>query len=119
VRRAAGTGLSINYRFSGTHDDVPPELADVAYNVAREGITNALKHASGAPINVAVRGSESGLSITVENGPPGKAPSGLEDAGGSYGIHGLRNRLRSVGGTLEAGPTIAGGWRLMAQLPPS
>jgi signal transduction histidine kinase len=118
VRRAAGTGLSVSYRFSGTHDNVSAEFADVAYNVAREGITNALKHASGALINVAVHGSESGLSITVENGRPSSAPSGLEDAGGSYGIDGLRNRLRSVGGTLEAGPTNAGGWRLMAQLPP-
>jgi signal transduction histidine kinase len=107
----------VSYRFSGTHDDVPAELAEVAYNVAQEGITNALKHASGAPVNVSVHGRDGGLSITVENGRSSSVQSGLEDAGGSFGIAGLRDRLGSVGGTLEAGPTNAGGWRLTAELP--
>ena len=117
VRRAAAAGLSVSYRFSGAYDDLPAELSDVAYSVAQEGITNALKHASGAPIDVSVHGGGSALSITVENERSGSAQSGLEDAGGAYGIAGLRDRLRSVGGTLEAGPTNAGGWRLTAQLP--
>jgi signal transduction histidine kinase len=117
VRRAAAAGLSVSYRLSGTYDDVPAEVADAAYNVTQEGITNALKHAPGAPITVWVRCNRSRLSITVENGPPSGAPSGLEEAGGTYGIAGLRDRLRSVDGTLEAEPTNAGGWRLTAQLP--
>ena len=102
---------------SGAYDDLSAELSDVAYSVAQEGITNALKHASGAPIVVSVHGGGSALSITVENARSGSARSGLEDAGGAYGIAGLRDRLRSVGGTLEAGPTNSGGWRLTAQLP--
>src|ERR1700727_294693 len=117
VRRAAATGLSVSYRFSGSYDDVPGQVADIAYSVVQEGITNALKHASGAPIDVSVHGATSTVSITVENGTPSSTQSGLEDAGGTYGIVGLRDRLCSVGGTLEAGPTSAGGWRLMAQLP--
>jgi signal transduction histidine kinase len=117
VRRAAATGLSVSYRFSGSYDDVPGEVADIAYSVVQEGITNALKHGSGAPIDVSVHSGNRTVSITVENGPPSSVQSGLEDAGGTYGIVGLRDRLCSVGGTLEAGPTSAGGWRLMAQLP--
>ena len=119
VRRAAHAGLSVRYRFSGSYDGVPAELADVAYSVGQEGITNALKHAPGASIDVSVHGGDGGLSITVENGRPSSTPSGLEDAGGTYGITGLRDRLRSAGGTLEAGPTSGGGWRLAAQLLPA
>ncbi len=117
VRRAAAAGLSVSYRFSGSCGDAPAELADVAYSVAQEGITNALKHAPGAPIKISVHGGDSVVSITVENGHSNSARSGLEDAGGSYGIAGLRQRLCSVGGTLVAGPTDGGGWRLTAELP--
>jgi len=116
VRRAAATGLSVTYRLSGTHDTVPLELAQAAYHVIQEGITNALKHAPGAPITVAVHTSASRLTITVENGPPSDAGAGLQDAGASYGIDGLRRRLRDTGGLLRAGPRADGGWRLEAEL---
>jgi signal transduction histidine kinase len=117
VRRAAATGLSVTYRFSGALDDLPAELADAAYHVAQEGITNALKHAPGAPISVTVQARSPDLSITIQNGPPTAPRSGLEHAGGDFGVAGLRDRLLGVGGSLQTGPTAGGGWQLTAQLP--
>lgn len=122
VRRAAATGLSVTYRVSGAHDAVPPELAQAAYHVTQEGITNALKHAPGAPITVAVDASARSLKVSVENGvagpgEPGVGDVGLQHAGGGYGIAGLRQRLEAVGGSLTAGPSEDGGWRLEADLP--
>jgi signal transduction histidine kinase len=121
VRRAAGTGLSVTYRVSGAHDAVPPELAQAAYHVTQEGITNALKHAPGAPITVAVDASARTLKVSVENGAAGAGEtgvgdSGLQSAGGGYGIAGLRQRLEAIGGSLTAGPSDEGGWRLEADL---
>jgi signal transduction histidine kinase len=37
--------------------------------------------------------------------------------GSGHGLHGLRERLTSVGGTLEAGPLEGGGFRLRAEVP--
>ena len=71
----------------------------------------------GAPIRVAVHAASGGLSVVVENGPPRDTATGLEDAGGTHGINGLRDRLAVVGGELRAGPTRDGGWRLTAELP--
>jgi signal transduction histidine kinase len=104
---------------TGAADTLPPELAQAAYRVAQEGITNALKHAPGAPITVAVHASRACLSISVENGRTRETGPGLQDVGGGYGIDGLRNRLRPIGGSLRAGPTLDGGWRLEAELPRS
>jgi signal transduction histidine kinase len=119
VQRAAGTGLSVTYRLSGAHHNVPDELAQVAYRVTQEGITNALKHAPGAAITVAVHSSTPSLTIAVANAAPCGTSSGLEDTGGAYGLRGLRDRLQPIGGSLRAGPTPDGGWRLEAELPRS
>jgi signal transduction histidine kinase len=94
-----------------------PDLAQAAYRVTQEGITNALKHAPGAPITVAVHASGPLLTIAVDNGPPNGEGSRLENAGGSYGLEGLRGRLQLTGGSLRAGPKADGGWRLEAELP--
>ena len=37
--------------------------------------------------------------------------------GSGTGLLGLRERIALVGGTLEAGPTADGGWRVVARLP--
>lgn len=117
VRRAAATGLAVSYVCSGDHDEVSPELVHIALHITQEGITNTLKHAPGAPIRVAVHAADGSLSVVVENGPPRGAPTGLEEAGGTHGIAGLRDRVAAVGGDLRAGPTRHGGWRLAVEIP--
>jgi signal transduction histidine kinase len=117
VQRAAATGLAVSYAFSGATDELPPKLADAALHVTQEGITNALKHAPGAPINVAVHTGDGRLSVVVENEAPRDTPTGLEHIGGTRGIDGLRTRVIAAGGELRAGPDSHGGWRLAAELP--
>jgi signal transduction histidine kinase len=117
VRRAVASGLSVTYAFAGRRDRIGPDCAEVAYRVVQEGITNALKHAPGAAITVEVKASAGELCVAVDNAA---SQSGddvpLAGAGGKFGLTGLRERINSVGGTLESGPTETGGWRLMASL---
>lgn len=118
VRQAGASGLPITCSFSGMHDALPLDLSDTAYRMAQEGLTNALKHAPGAPVKVTVDAGERAAVVTVENGPPPRdAASELGDAGGGHGIRGMRERVQDCGGTLEAGPTIDGGWCVRARLP--
>jgi signal transduction histidine kinase len=117
VRQAAATGLAITYRVGGADRALPAEISDVVYRVAQEGITNVLKHAPGAAIAVDLSTRRGAIAITVENGPAVAPGPGLERAGGGYGLAGLQDRVFDAGGTLCAGSTSAGGWRLAAQLP--
>jgi signal transduction histidine kinase len=119
LARAGAAGLAVDYVFSGDNHAVSPKLASVAFHVTQEGITNALKHAPGAPIRVAVDAADGCLSVVVENGPPCEGPSGLEQAGGGHGIAGLRERVAAVGGDLHAAPTLDGGWRIAGEMPTS
>jgi len=118
VRQAGASGLPVTCRFSGHHDALPSDVSEAAYRVAQEGLTNSLKHAPGAPVQVAIDANERAALITVQNGPPRhSSTSELTSTGGHHGIRGMRERVADCGGTLEAGPTADGGWRIAARLP--
>jgi signal transduction histidine kinase len=116
VRQAGASGLPVSCRFVGMHDALSAELADTAYRVAQEGLTNAFKHAPGAQVHVTVDAGERAAVVTVQNGPSGGAATELHGAGGQHGLRGMRERVSDCGGTLEAGPTADGGWRVVARL---
>ena len=116
VTRASGAGLDVSCRFSGSADDLPANAADAAYRVVQESLTNALKHAPGAPVDIVIAGTAGQVEIAVRNGPAAGPPSGLEESGGGRGLAGMRERVSACGGELTAGPA-EGGWQVLARLP--
>jgi signal transduction histidine kinase len=97
---------------------VPAAAALTAYRVLQEAVTNATRHAPGAPIAITLNASGDSLTIEVtDDGTGGDA--GPEDGErSSYGLLGLRERVAAAGGTLEAGPRAdASGWRVAARMP--
>ena len=117
VARASAAGLAVTCRFAGSFDSLSPAAAETAYRLIQESLTNALKHAPGAPVGITINGTGGHVEIGVANGPPAAAPSGLERAGGGRGVAGMRERVAACGGDLSAGPTEGGGWAVLARLP--
>ena len=116
VARAAASGLDVTLRLEGEREGLPAQLASVAFTVAQEGLTNALRYACGAAVTIAVRGESDTLSVEVVNGA-GDRNATLAGDGTGNGLLGLRERVGACGGSLDAGPTAQGGWRLRARLP--
>ncbi|MEU9187583.1 histidine kinase [Streptomyces sp. NPDC048484] len=86
------------------------------HRVVREGLTNVLKHASGAPTRVEVRGVDGGIEVSVTNDVPGADD---RSQGGTHsGLAGLQERISLLGGGFEAGALANGGFRVAAWLPP-
>jgi signal transduction histidine kinase len=85
--------------------------------VVQESLTNALKHAPGAPVDILVEAAGGYVEIDVRNGPAVGPPSGLERSGGGRGLTGMGERVAACGGELAAGPAQDGGWRVVARLP--
>jgi two-component system, NarL family, sensor histidine kinase DesK len=86
--------------------------------VVREGTINVVRHsrATKCTITLAPRSIEitdNGSGRAIANGTSG---SDGADATGT-GIRGLRERLESVGGTLDTGVAPGGGWRIAAAVP--
>jgi MYXO-CTERM domain-containing protein len=116
AERARAAGHRVTVERSGALAGVPAAAGLTAYRVLQEAVTNAIRHAPGAPIAIALRAEGGGLAIEVADGGSGR---GASDADGPrYGLLGLRERVAAAGGTMEAGPRADGpGWRVLARLP--
>jgi signal transduction histidine kinase len=92
--------------------------------IVQEALTNVRKHAPGAAVSVTVHaGTHPGdeVVVTVQDRPtaPSLSPAvagSLAASGGGYGLEGMRERARGLGGTLSAGAT-AEGWCVELRLP--
>lgn len=93
-------------------------VADAAYGIVREALTNVARHAPGARTTVLCRYGDTRTDIVVTSAAP---PSGTTahgaGLGGGRGQGFLRSRARETGGTLTTGPTAEGGWEVRAVLP--
>lgn len=95
--------------------ELPPAVAEAVYGIAREALTNALRHAPGAAVRLRIARHPASMEIVVDDeggGVPGKAA----ELGSGRGVPGMRDRAAGVGGTLTAGPARTG-WRVRATLP--
>lgn len=90
-----GTGVAL--RVEGAPRPLPPQPGLALYRAAQEAITNARKHAPGAPaeLRLAFRDGETVLTVRNETTSPVAAP------GAGLGLQGMRERIELAGGHLE------------------
>ncbi|MFK3981833.1 sensor histidine kinase [Micromonospora sp. NPDC050397] len=101
----------------GPLDGIPVEVSTSGYRVVMEALTNVRQHASGARlVDVSVRRTPDWLVVRVTD--DGEAPRHTGPRGHhGYGLVGLTERIRAVGGQFSAGPGVDGGWIVDAVLP--
>ncbi|WP_447037189.1 sensor histidine kinase [Streptomyces sp. DSM 118878] len=97
--------------------DVSPAVDLSAYRIVQEALSNVMRHAPGARTKITVSLDDQYLLILVVNGPSDGPPAPLEGGGTGHGLVGMRERVRLVGGTVDAGPLPDGGFRVAARLP--
>ena len=112
--RAGGIDLRITPLPSSVR--LPDDVADNAYRIVREGLTNAIKHAPGAQVSVGLVLRDDDLEVNVHDGGARDAQR-LAATGSGLGLIGIRERVESTGGSLAAGPDPNGGWHLRVVMP--
>jgi signal transduction histidine kinase len=110
--RRAGAQVTLD----GTPPPVPDGLGRHVYRIVQEALTNARKHAPGAPVRVRLGAPPGGLEVEVTN-PVTARPVATRVPGAGTGLVGLRERTDLVGGRLAHGHTPDGEFRLHAWLP--
>ncbi len=92
----------------------PAEVEHAAFMVAREALTNALRHAAAGEVRLVLAGDASGtwLALDVDDDGRGIAPTLVDGRIGHLGIIGMRERATAAGATLALQPRPEGGTRV-------
>ena len=107
---------SLAFAISGDVRPLQPDANLALVRTAQEALTNSAKYAPGASVHVALEYANRQTLLTVTNTAPTATVPYRMDAGGGYGLAGMRERLLLLGGTLTAGPT-ENGWTVQAVVP--
>ena len=123
------SGLPVSVTVTGDPRELPGGVDLTAYRLLQEGLTNSLRHATGASRAAVVIAYDSdAVRLEVVDDGPGVRESGAgvasdadadvrADAAGGNGLVGMRERVAVYGGSLRAGPRSEGGFELVAVLP--
>jgi len=107
--KVALEAAGIELRVEGPDGPLDPEVESVLAWAVREGATNAIRHSGASHAAITVRDGTLEIADDGRGAPPVRP--------GGNGLTGLRERVQSVGGTVEAGASPGGGFRLTVRVP--
>jgi signal transduction histidine kinase len=106
-------GLSVASSVAPSASRLNGPVGTALHRIAREALANVARHAPANSVELTLLADDDGASLTVaDHGQPAATPDDLEH----FGLVGMRERARALGGRLEAGPT-GDGWQVRAWLP--
>jgi signal transduction histidine kinase len=114
IEGARSAGLDVELSTTGLEDPLPAASGACAFRVVQEGMTNALRHATGSRVQVCVENNGAGLRISVRT--TGRRRTSSYGSSGR-GLVGLRERVGSLGGTLTTDAAENGDFTLRVELP--
>ncbi|WP_217176980.1 sensor histidine kinase [Streptomyces sp. AC495_CC817] len=96
-------------------EGLPSPVEQAVVRIVREGLSNCVRHASGAEVEVRVSRSGTAVRVVVDS-RGGDTIAARAYAGGGWGLSMLAERVDALGGEFSAGPR-GGGWRIDAVIP--
>jgi signal transduction histidine kinase len=107
---------SVRIRLTACDVPATPLVQLLAYQVAREALTNALKHSQCTEIRVTLSTDDANLRLVVEDDGVGFAPESV-DTRAHLGITLMRERVELAGGVLHVNSRQGEGTQIVARLP--
>ena len=106
-------GLSIDSSIDARASELNGPIGTAVHRVAREGLANVARHAPDNHVTLSV-GVEADVVrlVVVDRGRPATPP---DPDSAQFGLLGMAERARALGGQFEAGPTDDG-WRVEVRL---
>lgn len=110
-------GLPVHYSHTGPALPTDAAFQLTVYRIVQESLTNVLRYGRAlSRVDVTVRRDGSMVSIEVVDDGRGAAETAAGGLGSGHGLTGMKERAGIYGGTVEAGRTVNGGWRVRAVL---
>jgi two-component system, NarL family, sensor histidine kinase UhpB len=96
-------------------DDLGPSVTLAVYRVVQEGLINALRHAQPSRVDIAVQSDAGRIIATVTDDGIGLSEEWARP--GHFGLRGLGDRVRQLGGVFSIDAHQGRGVRLTADIP--
>jgi signal transduction histidine kinase len=110
--------VAVDVTIKGDQESISLPTGLGLYRIVQEALTNAAKHAPGAPVSVDIDCGDGYVTLRVHNGPSRFRVLPTETAGSGMGLPGMHNRAALLGGQVSAGPDGPhNGWTVQARLP--
>lgn len=110
------TGIPANVRSSSDTLHTPADIQLVAYRTAQEALTNIAKHAQPTSVRIELSDQENVLTLEVSDDGQG-IPQGGADKPKAFGLKGLQERAKTVGGWLDISSRPGHGTSVILSVP--
>ena len=110
----AQVGIEAHAEVTGTARRLPTGTEVVLLRVCQEALANVRKHAAARRVSVRLCYADGAVRLTVADDGRGFDPSATN---GGYGLNGMRDRVRQVGGTVEVDSAPGRGTKVSAEVP--
>jgi signal transduction histidine kinase len=115
-RTATANGLEIHSEVQlGDEQRLASEVETTVYRIVQESLTNVVKHARAASVELRVSCDGPELEVCVADDGIGFDPDRAQ--GGGFGLAGMRERVELAGGELSVLPGAVSGTTIRARLP--
>jgi signal transduction histidine kinase len=113
------TAVVFGVEVEGLPRNLQPILRDEVYRIASEAMRNAFRHAEAQRINVEIRYDDRHFRMRVGDDGRGIDPKVLTHDGraGHYGLHGMRERVKLIGGHLDVRSKLNSGTEVELNIP--
>jgi signal transduction histidine kinase len=109
-------GLEVTAAVTASAAGIEGPVGTALHRIGREALANVARHAPGNRVELALDLDPETEAVRLVVADHGRAPIAPHPDAGHFGLVGMRERARALGGELAAGPT-ADGWRVEARLP--
>jgi signal transduction histidine kinase len=113
---AGRAGVQAAVRILGRSRPLPLPVDLCVYRVVQEGLANAARHAPGATVSITLAYERNSLAVTIEDDGRSKSED-FATEGSGYGLIGMRERVRALGGDLDAEALPGRGFQVRATVP--
>ncbi len=117
IGEARQAGMTVELTAPTGTDQVPPAAGLCAYRIIQEALSNAGRHAAGAPVAVSLRHDQRAMVLQVASGPGVATAQTVNGHRPGQGLTGMQERVELLGGSLSAGPAPDGSFVVHAVLP--
>jgi signal transduction histidine kinase len=103
----------------GTPRELHPILRDEVYRLATEALRNAFRHAAAKNVEVEIRYDQKYFRLRIRDDGKGIPSDVIHGDGreGHYGLHGMRERAKLVGGKLTIWTELDSGTEIELNIP--